>query len=405
MSSGSPHPATAPGDSTAESATPAWLLERLQEAGGRVPFRTYMEWALHDPAFGAYGAGRLAIGPRGDFATAPSLGPAFAELLAPQLAEWLRALGDGPLALVETGPGEGHLAGQLARAIHNGWPQLAARCELVLVEPNPGMVRRQQRLLEGAELPLRWCDFEGLAAAPLRGVVLAHEVQDALAVERIVWDGSRWCQQQVARTEQQSLELVVGDPLEGWAHDQLALLGLLPPPDGPQRPAGWTTELHPGLGPWLEQAGSALAEGKLLVVDYALEASRYYALQRAAGTLMAYRQQLASGDPLREPGSWDLTTHLCLEALQRAATASGWAVLGSCRQGQALLVLGLAQALHDLQGEVGQAGAQGLAERLATREALLRLVDPAGLGDFRWIALARGGAAAPIPRFLREPAV
>ena len=403
MSSGSPHPATAPGDSTAASATPAWLLERLQEAGGRVPFRTFMEWALHDPAFGAYGAGRLAIGPRGDFATAPSLGPAFAELLAPQLAEWLLELGDGPLALVETGPGEGHLARQLARAIHNSWPQLAARCELVLVEPNPGMVRRQQRLLEGAELPLRWCDFEGLAAAPLRGVVLAHEVLDALAVERIVWDGSRWCEQQVGLTEQQSLELVVGAPLEGWAHDQLAPLGLLPPPDGPQRPAGWTTELHPGLGPWLEQAGSALAEGKLLVVDYALEASRYYALQRAAGTLMAYRQQLACGDPLREPGSWDLTTHLCLEALQRAATASGWAVLGSCRQGQALLALGLAQALHDLQGKLGQAGAQGLAERLATREALLRLVDPAGLGDFRWIAMARGGAAVPIPRFLREP--
>jgi SAM-dependent MidA family methyltransferase len=403
MSSGSPHPATAPGDSTAESATPDWLLERLQDAGGRVPFRTFMEWALHDPAHGAYGAGRLAIGPRGDFATAPSLGPAFAQLLAPQLADWLLQLGDGPLALVETGPGEGHLARQLAGAIHSGWPQLAGRCELVLVEPNPGMVRRQQRLLKGAEMPVRWSDFERLAAAPLRGVVLAHEVLDALAVERIVWDGSRWCQQQVALTEQQRLELVVGDPLEGWAHDQLAPMGLLPPPDGPERPAGWTTELHPGLGPWLEQTGSALAEGKLLVVDYALEASRYYAPQRAAGTLMAYRQQQASADPLGEPGSWDLTAHLCLEALQRAATASGWAVLGSCRQGQALLALGLAQALHGLQGEMGQAGAQGLAERLATREALLRLVDPAGLGDFRWIAMARGGAATPIPRFLREP--
>jgi len=81
---------------------PAWLLERLQAAGGAVPFYSYMEWVLHDPAHGAYGSGRLCIGPAGDFATAPSLGPDFAGLLAPQIAEWLTALaaGSGPLALV-----------------------------------------------------------------------------------------------------------------------------------------------------------------------------------------------------------------------------------------------------------------------------------------------------------------
>lgn len=63
---------------------PAWLDKRLHQAGGSVPFRTYMEWVLHDPEHGAYGAGRLSIGPRGDFVTAPSLGPEFAALLAPR---------------------------------------------------------------------------------------------------------------------------------------------------------------------------------------------------------------------------------------------------------------------------------------------------------------------------------
>ena len=57
-----------------------------------MPFSTYMDWVLHDPDHGAYGAGRLRIGPRGDFATAPSLGPDFAALLAPQLAQWLQEL-------------------------------------------------------------------------------------------------------------------------------------------------------------------------------------------------------------------------------------------------------------------------------------------------------------------------
>jgi hypothetical protein len=61
----------------------------------------------------------------------------------------------------------------------------------------------------------------------------------------------------------------------------------------------------------------------------------------------------------------------------------------------------LAAALYDLQ----QPGRGDLADRLARREALLRLVDPAGLGEFRWIALGRGAAAcAQTPRFLTEPA-
>jgi SAM-dependent MidA family methyltransferase len=396
------------------------MVQRLQAVGGAVPFRTFMEWALHDPDHGAYGTGRLRVGPRGDFATSPSLGPAFGELLAPQLAEWLQALGPGPLALVETGPGEGDLACQLAAALALGWPELAARLELVLVEPNAGMAARQRQRLAGAPLPVRWCDWPELAARPLRGVMLAHEVLDALAVERLVWDGALWRQQLVALTEAGDLVLAPGAPVADWALAQLAALGLAQlaalglaqledldlaaagPAAGPvpARPAGWCTELHPGLEPWLAAAAAALSEGVLLVVDYALEARRYYSLQRSSGTLMAYQGQQASPDPLRQPGHWDLTAHLCLESLERAAAAAGWQGLGQCRQGQALLALGLAGALHGLQ----QPGSGDLAERLARREALLRLVDPAGLGEFRWIALGRGAAAcAQTPRFLREP--
>jgi len=382
-------------------AAPAWLQKRLRQRQGSVSFRRYMDWALHDPQHGAYGAGRLAIGPRGDFATSPSLGPAFADLLAPQIAEWLLELGDGPLALVETGPGEGDLALQLAQALQAGWPALAQRCRLVLVEPNAGMAERQARRLAQSPLPTRWTDLASLAAEPVRGVVLAHEVLDALAVQRIVWDGQAWREQRVALTATGGLTLQPGDPLAGWAAHQLAGLGLLPNPQGPERPSGWCSELHPGLEPWLSAAAAGLEAGRLLVVDYALEAERYYARPRRDGTLMAYRGQRASPDPLQDPGHWDLTAHLCLESLDRAARNAGWKPLGACRQGQALLALGLAEALHGLQQRPAAGGAD-LADLLARREALLRLVDPLCLGEFRWIAFARGEAAAT-PRFLREP--
>lgn len=391
---------------------PGWLRQRLESAGGAVPFSTYMAWALHDPVHGAYGSGRLRIGPAGDFATAPSLGSDFAALLAPQLADWLgelAAAGPGPVALVEAGPGEGSLAADLAAALAAGWPELARRCELVLVEPNPGMAERQRRRLADGPLPCRWSSFAELAATPLRGVLLAHEVLDALPVERITWDGALWRRQQVVLHDrpdaEPSLRLEPGEPLEAAMLAPLAALDLLSP--GAQRPAGWTTELHLGLGPWLQEAAAAVAEGPLLVIDYALEARSYYAPQRSAGTLMAYRAQEASGDPLLQPGTWDLTAHLCIDSLQEAAAAAGWQPLGHCRQGQALLALGLAERLHGLQRLQGAE----LAGALARREALLRLVDPHALGDFRWLAFARNrpdgqpdGSPRGLPCFLAEPA-
>jgi SAM-dependent MidA family methyltransferase len=363
-----------------------------------------MEWALHDPEHGAYGAGRLRIGQRGDFVTAPSLGPDFAALLAPQIAQWLEQPGSERLSLVETGPGEGTLAAQLAAELTAGWPQLAERLELVLVEPNAGMAERQRRRLAGCPLPLRWSSFAALASEPVAGVVLAHEVLDALAVERIVSDGTLWRRQMVT-LHQGTLRLEPGEPLAPEASARLEPLGLLPP--GAQRPAGWCTELHPGLEPWLAACAAALRRGHLLVIDYALEAWRYYAPQRGNGTLMAYRGQRASADPLLDPGHWDLTAHLCLDTLTSTAAASGWTPLGLRRQGEALLALGLAQRLHGLQQGAGAAAPSDLAGLLARREALLRLVDPTALGDFRWIAFGRGLQAREPDQqealFLREP--
>jgi len=349
-----------------------------------------MSWALHDPVHGAYGSGRLRVGPRGDFATSPSLGPQFAALVAPQIAQWLQQLPGRRLSLIEAGPGEGDLSADLARELVAGWPDLSRQLELVLIEPNAGMARRQRQRLDDCPLPRRWASFADLAAAPVEGVLLAHEVLDALAVARVQWDGTHWRRQLVVLDEAGSaglaLRLESGEPLDPQADAaewrQLQLRGLLAEHT---LPSGWTTEIHTAVAPWLAEAAAALGQGVLLVVDYALESRRYNLASRAEGTLIAYRDQQASGDPLRDPGHWDLTAHLCLETFEADARACGWLPLGQRLQGEALLALGLAQRLHGLQ----QCPPDRLAEALAAREALLRLVDPAGLGAFRWIALER----------------
>jgi SAM-dependent MidA family methyltransferase len=369
-------------------AVPPWLLDRLEDAGGRVRFRTYMDWVLHDPEHGYYGRGQARIGPGGDFATSPSLGSEFAELLLPQLIEWLEQIPSEHLSLLEAGPGQGDLIQQLMQGLARDRPDLAARTEIVLVEPNPGMVALQRRRLEGSPLAVRWSSWEELRQAPLQGVVLAHEVLDALAVDRVLWDGHHWRRQLVALNDQ-SLALVAGEvlpPAERQRMEQLV-------PCSRRLESGWSTEVHPELAPWFEACASALQDGLLLVIDYAMEARRYYAPSRPDGTLMAYRQQEASTCPFQAPGEWDLTAHLCVETAQEAAAAAGWCPLGERRQGEALLALGLAERFSSL----GRSPQAALAEVLGQREQLLRLVDPRATGEFRWLVFGRSGRAPGAP--------
>ena len=393
---------------------PAWLQERLQHHGDRVPFSTFMEWALHDPDHGAYGRGELRVGVTGDFVTSPSLGEDFAGLLLHQLIDWLEILAsrhpDSPLSIVDVGPGEGDLIAQLIHMLPAAGAEWLPRVECVLVEINPGMQLRQRERLESlASVPCRWVSLQELAAAPVNGVMLAHELLDALPVERLILrEGSLRRQMVALETSDASVPVLRWDedplppPLEAQILKQADRDAFELPPRGARE--GWATEWHHSMAPWMKEAWAAMNDGILLVVDYALESSRYYAPHRADGTLMAYRRQQASSDVLRDAGSQDITAHLCLESLVGAAEEAGWSCAGHCRQGEALLALGLAERLTALQQMPGDQ----LAEALRRREALLRLVDPHCLGELRWIAFDRNAPAAAeedliVSRFLRPP--
>jgi len=371
---------------------PDWLATHLQQAGGAVPFSCFMDLALNEPEHGYYGSGRARIGAQGDFVTSPSLGHDFAALLAPQLLGWLASLSttdpDQRLAIVEIGPGEGHLARDLIIQLRGADPALLAQIEMVLVEANPGMRQRQQALLQQVDdLPVRWCSLEELHRAPVCGVVIAHELLDALPVERLIWREGVLQQQWVELDPKGALRMT-HRPLPVALRDEINRIcsrrGIqLPPPDAEE---GWTTEWNTALPEWFAAVAAAVDAGVLLVIDYALEAHRYYTSRRSDGTLMAVCAQQAGLSPLDQPGVQDLTAHLCIELVDAAAVRSGWAVGDQTKQGEVLLALGLAQRLHGLQELPGL----DLAEALQRREALLRLVDPAGLGAFRWLTYLRG---------------
>ena len=371
---------------------PEWLAERIVTAGGSISFAQYMDLVLNDPEHGAYSSGNLIIGKEGDFVTSPSLGSDFAYLLAVQLVGWLDQLelenvNNLPLSIIEVGPGEGDLAFELIRAITEINPSTISKIEFVLVEINDAMILRQkERLRSISSIPVRWMSLDDLKDYPKVGVILAHEVLDVFPVERIVVRNKKLLRQGVTIKEKDSGLILsfIDMPLPKLLEDSLvetfnSIDIEFPPSDALD---GWSSEFHSGLDLWLEKASKSLESGCLLIIDYALEASRYYSSSKDFGTIMSYKKQSASLNVLHEPGFRDITSHLCIETVIFYAEKNKWNYLGEVRQGQALLALGLAERLHSLRN----LPSQDLAIALNRRESLLRLVDPAGLGEFRWLA-------------------
>ena len=390
---------------------PEWLIDRIINSGGSISFYKYMDLVLNDPENGFYSTGRLNIGKDGDFCTSPSLGNDFARLLAIQVVDWLLDLEKSGIeselfSLVEIGPGEGTLSRDLAIAIAEIAPALISKIEFVLVELNVGMRKRQEKVVNNFEgIYCRWCDLEDLILRPVTGVVIANEALDAFPVERLIFTGNKVFRQGVALrkiNDEYFLEFVDLKPTSAimeFLQESNSLLNIeFPPKDICDR---WVTEWHCDLPTWFGKLSKVLINGSLLIVDYAMESKRYYNANRKDGTLISYRNQKANTNILKDPGLSDLTAHLCIESTISYALINGWKFMGETRQGQALLALGLSKFLFSLQNT----SSQDLSAALNRRESLLRLVDPMGLGEFRWLAFQKDNSYDLIlsNRFLQEP--
>tara|TARA_B100000579_G_scaffold116314_1_gene93267 strand:+ start:154 stop:1353 length:1200 start_codon:yes stop_codon:yes gene_type:complete len=389
---------------------PRWLIDRMIDFGGSISFHRYMDLVLNDPENGFYSTGRLNIGKDGDFCTSPSLGNDFARLLAIQIVDWFHDLEKSGtaielLSLVEIGPGEGTLSRDLIVTIAEIAPALISKIELILIELNIGMKERQKKVVNDlGGINCRWSNIEDLILKPVTGVVIANEVLDALPVERLVFTKNKVFRQGVSLRkidDEYFLEFVDLPPTSAimeFLQDSNRLLKIDFPPNDISE--GWITEWHCDVPILFAKLSKILINGALLVVDYAMESKRYYNAMRVNGTLISYKNQEANSNILKDAGLCDLTAHLCIESTISYALSNGWKFMGETRQGQALLALGLSRFLYSLQNTTGN----DLSAVLNRRESLLRLVDPMGLGEFRWLAFQKYNNELILRnRFLEEP--
>ena len=368
---------------------PDWLIKKIIKMGGTISFYDYMNFVLNDPSNGYYGSGKAELGSQGDFVTSPSLSDDFAFFVGKQIEEWLiqlkNNLCDQKLFVIDFGAGDGSFISGLIKYLLESSNNSLEGVSFVIIEPNKGMIEKQKMKLKeflSLGIDILWKGLEEIEGNNINGIFIANEVLDALPVERITFSKGRLFRQAVSVDKKSSRlffdKLPITSELEKSIKFAESKLGItIPPEDAPE---GWTTEWHIDNSEWLKGIYEKINNGILLIIDYAKEAKNYYGLRNSNGTIISYKNQKISNNILESPGDSDLTSHICIETLINDAETLGFKNIGTTKQGEALLALGLAERLYEIQKDFKR----DLSKALARREALLRLVDPICLGDFKW---------------------
>ena len=142
----------------------------------------------------------------------------------------------------------------------------------------------------------------------------------------------------------------------------------------------------------MAETAAGLERGLLLLIDYGAPAAELYdPVRRRDGTLLAYVRHRASHDPYAHVGRQDLTAHVDVTAVERAAAAAGLSHLATTTQAELLVGLGTEALLREVQEDP----ATSLEAYLELRSSLMRLLDPRAMGRFRVMAFGRDWPDGP----------
>ncbi|MEZ5231573.1 MAG: SAM-dependent methyltransferase [Acidimicrobiales bacterium] len=355
-------------------------------------FDAFMEAALYDPDRGFYGAGAGGAGRRGDFLTAPEVGPLFGAVLARWLdACWDRCGRPDPFNAIDAGAGPG----TLVRSILAASPACAAALRWTLADRSPAARTRHEGLGRSVER-IDGAAGSGAAAATTAAaigpahVIVANELLDNLAVRLLQRHAGVWSEIWVDNGRPR---LRPADPLPAPAASVLGALDASAMPDGARLP------VLEAAAAWVAGARRLLVpEGRLLVFDYGVIRTGDLLARPAEDWLRTYRRHSRGGDPFDEPGSQDITCEVpfdqlpsSFEVVAQADWLRRWGI-------EALVEAG--RELWRARAGVGDLAALRARSRIAESEALL---DPDGLGAFLVAEWGRRAAPGRPPRPPSEP--
>ncbi len=339
------------------------MFQRISEHG-KITFAEFMEIALYWPNGGYYP--RLgAVPPPQDYYTAPMSHPAFGALIALQLEEMWRILGEpSPFTVVEQGAGTGRLAGDIRDFSQYIDPSFHRALQYVAVDRTD------------VAAPF---SMEDAAASSIVGCILSNELLDAFPVHRVTVRNGKLLEIYVTRQEGrlvESLDDLSTDDIRARLESEDVRLE-----------EGQVAEVCLELEPWARQLATMLQSGFVLTIDYGYPSADLYDPRRSRGTLRCYYRHTFTADPYQHIGEQDITAHVDFTAVASLGQRYGLEPYPLQSQASFMNNLGLPQFMDRLHSE-----GLGQRERDANRMAMLELARPGGMGDFKALIQRKGTA-------------
>jgi SAM-dependent MidA family methyltransferase len=353
----------------------ALIVERIRRRGP-ITVSEYMDLALYAPGVGYYARADQRSGRTGDFVTSVDMGPIFGALLAWQFADmWARMGGDGGgparFDLVEAAAGNGRLSRDILDAAERRDPGCYHAIALHLVERSPS-ARAAQTATLAAHLS-RVVSSSADVPASFEGILFANELLDAFPVHVVQMSDAGLGEIYVDRK---------GDGfVERLAAPSTPALAAYLEDAGVTLEPGMRGEINLGAVAWIADVAVRLRRGYIVLIDYGYEAPELYSAAHAQGTLATFHRHLLDAPDvanrttpawLIDPGGRDLTTHVDLTTIRRAAERAGMRALRVSDQTKFLL------EIVEQSGLVAELSAP---DRLRDRLALKTLLVPGGLGS------------------------
>ncbi len=365
------------------------IRQRIDRAGGFLPFDRFMEAALYEPGLGYYERGAI-FGAEGDFVTAPDLGPWLKLGFCDLLRQGWQALGEpSEWILLEQGGGSGRLLTSILESLPQTGMPMPAR--VIEVETSEQLRMRQRELFGQAGTAVE--HVAALSDLPALENVLAisNELPDAFPVRCFTMRSGSPYERGVAFER---------GFVWATADEALADGPAIDPDIRAAWPEGYTSEWNPGLDSWQQQLAAVIRRGFSFCVDYGYSQREYYRPNREQGTLLAHYRHQVVDEVLLRPGEQDITAHIDFSALCRAGRLHGLQPLLWMPQGAWLAQSPLVQqTIRHLARHPDSASMKQMAEAR-------RMLLPFGMGEmFKLFIQATPGLDAPdfLARFNRLP--
>lgn len=359
----------------ASSTLTAIIRDKIADSGP-ISIADYMSLALGHPEHGYYQK-RDPFGVRGDFITAPEISQIFGEMIGVWCAQMWMQMGQGPISLVELGPGRGTLMGDLLRATKS-MANFHDALTIHMVETSPTLANAQYMHLRHQHPRIEWLETID-EIPPNKTILIANEFFDALPIKQYVMTADGVRERRVGWDEAaRQFTFVLGDA--GLALAKSSGHAIAPNTVMEQCPAA--RSIMRRLAQHFHEHG-----GAALIIDYG------YLGEAHQDTLQAMKAHLFHS-VLADPGDADLTAHVDFQTLIDIARDAGHQVPELANQGEFLVRMGAELRLEML-----------LKQATGTQKDMLisglhRLISPQAMGELFKVMAVCSDAKVDVPGFI-----